>query len=470
MLNLGTKDQETIAGRVLDRTVALVLTVAPALVLGCAKPPPLPDGNHNLLLITLDTVRADYLEPYGYPRSSSPNLKAFADQALVFDRAYSTSPRTGPSHATMLTSRHPSSHGVLFNGIDLPGTIRSGSFTLAEHLRRQGFETGAVVSVSALDAASGFDRGFDDFTHERTRRDRHKPEAGGGAFFVTETARKWLRKHRRERFFLWVHYYEAHLPFHLEKRTCEALALDPCALVTFDSAMEGVHAIEDIHQAYRGEIHELDRHVGDLLSSLGDFGLAGNTVVAITADHGEYLGEHGQFGHQELFDEMLHVPLMIRAPDGEAGRRDDLISLVDLTPSLLALLDQPPLRGAEGHDRGFRRSRPEAAPELVFAEWRNHAPFLGERPAQQRDILISAQSTHAKVIHDLLFPGASMAFDLRTDADEAHNRFGDHGAPWTMIEQGLDEHLRSLPKDAAAIKRLTLDPDTVEALEALGYL
>ncbi len=448
---------------------ALAVLAAAFFVFGCRPEPPLPAGHRNLLLITLDTVRADFLEPYGYPSPSSPVLAAFADRALVFERAYATAPRTGPSHASMLTARHPSSHGVLFNGVDLPGTLREGSVTLAEHLAHGGFVTGGVVSVSAVGAEHGFDRGFASFEHERTRRKRDKPEAGGGANHVTDTARRWLRRHHRERFFLWVHYYEAHLPFHPEDRTCRELGLDPCPLVTFDSAMAGAHDPQAIEDSYRGEIFELDRYVGELLAGLEEHGVAHNTVVAITADHGEYLGEHGQFGHQELFDEMLHVPLMIRAPELEPGRRDDLVSLVDLAPTLLGLLGEPPLRTAEGRDL-LATATADADGTYVFAEWRHHAPFLGERTPVQRDIQISVQTKRAKLIRDILFPERSMAFDLEADPAESQDLHGRDGEPWDALRQALDTHIRALPADVAAIERLTLDPETVEALQALGYL
>ncbi len=452
------------------------LSIAGALALGSMLLPPLgcgggprPEGiGPNLVLITLDTVRADVLEPYGFPDRSSPNLQAFADEAVVFEEAFSTSPRTSPSHASILTSRHPSEHGVLFNGIDLPSEIDGSCVTLAEHLRRAGFFTGGIVSASAVGERYGFDRGFDTFEHERTRRKSQKPDAGGGADYVTETARAWLRKHRGRRFFLWVHYYEAHMPYHSEPRFCRELGLTDCKPVTFEMAVDGSLSLDEIRQAYRAEIFELDFHVGRLLGALEELGLDGDTVVAIVADHGEYLGEHGRFGHDLLYDEVLHVPLMVRAPGLPPSRRSELVSTVDMAPSVLPLLGVAPLPGARGGDviSGIG-GRPDAG--FVFGEWRNHLPFLGERAVRPRDVLVSTRSPSSKLIGDLIFPDRSAAYDLDSDPGETVNLLAAKAEVPHDVLTAFREHLESLPDGVDAVGRVTLDDETLAELEALGY-
>lgn len=452
------------------------LSIAGTVALGSTLLPPLGCGDEhrpegigpNLVLITLDTVRADVLEPYGFPERSSPQLRAFADEAVVFEQAFSTSPRTSPSHASILTSRHPSEHGVLFNGIDLPSKIDKKCVTLAEHLRRAGFFTGGIVSASAVGERYGFDRGFDTFEHERTRRKSQKPDAGGGADYVTATARPWLKKHRGRRFFFWVHYYEAHLPYHSEPRFCRELGLTSCKVVTFDTAISGTLSLEEIRQAYRAEIFELDYHVGGVLRALEELGLDRDTVVAIVADHGEYLGEHGRFGHDLLYDEVLHVPLMVRAPGLAPSRRSELVSTVDLVPSLLPLLGVAPLPGARGVDViSGSGGRPDAG--FVFAEWRNHLPFLGERAVQPQDVLVSTRSVSSKLIADLIFPGRSVAYDLERDPGETVDLLAAKVEVPHDLLMAFREHLESLPEGVDSVGRVTLDEQTLAELEALGY-
>jgi len=444
---------------------ALVLLSAPA----CAPPPPPPEGNHNLLLVTLDTVRADFLEPYGFEGPSSPNLAAFAEGALLFEQAFATAPRTSPSHASILTGRHPAHHGVLFNGFDMPVEVEIGadSVTLAEHLQRAGFFTGGIVSAGTLDERYGFQRGFDTFESEGTRKERQKPEVGGGADEVTDTALRWLKKHRGERFFLWVHYYEAHSPFHSPPEVWQAMGMEPGEIVTMESARSGEQSLESIRRSYQAEIFELDAQVGRLLDGMAELGLAGGTLVAMVSDHGEYLGEHGYFGHQELFDEMLHVPMIIRSPTLEPGRRPELVSTIDLAPTLLGLLGVPPLAGSQGVDL---LDPGRVLPEWVFAEWRNHAPWLGQREARPRDFIFSARSASSKMIYDLPFPERSYVFDLERDAGESENLFGAHeGAP-PDPEPVLRRHLDGMPQGALSLGEMTLDPETLEMLKSLGYI
>lgn len=448
-------------------------TIAAALLLlsaaACAPPPPPPAGNHNLLLVTLDTVRADFLEPYGFEGRSSPNLAAFAGGALLFEQAFATAPRTSPSHASILTGRHPGHHGVLFNGFDMPVEVALGadSLTLAEHLRQAGFFTGGIVSAGTLDERYGFQQGFDTFESEGTRKERQKPEAGGGADEVTVTALRWLKKHRGERFFLWIHYYEAHSPFHSPPEVWEAMGMAPGEIVTMESARSGEQTLASIRRSYQAEIFELDAEVGRLLDGLDELGLDGGTLVAMVGDHGEYLGEHGYFGHQELYDEMLHVPMIIRSPTLEPGRRPELVSTIDLAPTLLGLLGVPPLPGGQGVDLLDPGQSP---PDVVFAEWRNHQPWLGQREARPRDLIFSARSSSAKVIYDRPFPEQSMAFDIERDAGEQVNLYGAGDPLRPDLEEVLRRHLDTMPAEALSFGEMTLDPKTAEMLRSLGYI
>jgi arylsulfatase len=171
------------------------------------------EPGRNLLLITIDTLRADSLGAYGSEASVSPHIDRLAERSTVFERAYATAPFTAPSHASILTSQHPSATGVIYNGHRASVSIDARSITLAEHLSEAGFTTAAVVSAGPLDEKYGFSRGFQEFTRIKERK---HTDLGGAAAAVNAKAEKWLLrqqgKEENGRFFLWLHYFDPHLP------------------------------------------------------------------------------------------------------------------------------------------------------------------------------------------------------------------------------------------------------------------
>jgi arylsulfatase A-like enzyme len=167
--------------------------------------------SENLILVTVDTLRSDFLGVYGHEEPVSPNIDLMASRALIFERAYSTAPFTAPSHASILTAQHPSTHGVIFNGHRAPVTISGTSVTIAEHLQAEGFETAAVVSAGPLHSKYGFGRGFNEY--HLVQRSAHGDLGGDGARVIQKAA-EWLDSRRPgERFFLWVHLFDPHLQY-----------------------------------------------------------------------------------------------------------------------------------------------------------------------------------------------------------------------------------------------------------------
>jgi arylsulfatase A-like enzyme/Tfp pilus assembly protein PilF len=290
----------------------------------------------NVLLVTFDTVRADALACYGDERVRTPTVDRLAAQGVLFTRALAPTPITLPSHATLLTGLDPLSHGVRNNGTF---QLAEEHHTLAEILGDSGYDTAAVVAAFVLDARYGVHQGFasyDDDVHldgvaagEGHFRERNATQ-------VTDRALEWLAKHDanapEKPFFLWTHYFDAHAPYNAPaEHILPGLNTDPNA--PYDADL--------LRGRYLSEIAYADAELGRLLESLGEERLA-NTLVVFTADHGEGLGEHGEFTHSRLiYDSTMRVPLVISSPKlfARAAVVDDrVVGLVDVAPTLLSML------------------------------------------------------------------------------------------------------------------------------------
>src|SRR6266550_2349420 len=271
------------------RYLSLVLLLLLASV--CAQAAP-----SNIILITLDTTRADRMGFLGSSRGLTPNLDVLAKQCAVFTRAYAQEPLTTPSHAALLTGTYPQFNHVA----DFGAPLAKGLPYLPDVLRRRGYRTAAFVGAMILDpkgrAAPGFDRGFDTYDagfHKRRAGEYRYSSVERRAEDVVKHALAWLNKHPQGPFFLWLHFYDPHDPY------------DPPE--PFKSRFASV--------PYDGEIAYADSAVGKLLSQLRTRGLYENSVIAVMADHGEALGEHGESTHGIfLYDETIHVPLLFKLP------------------------------------------------------------------------------------------------------------------------------------------------------------
>src|SRR4051794_15330560 len=276
-------------------------------------------GDLNLLLITLDTTRADRIHAYGFDEVETPNLDRLAREGVLFEQAVSAAPLTLPAHSSIFTGKFPPAHGVRDNGgffLDERET------TIAERLQARGFTTGGFVGAYVLDhkwgVAQGFQTYFDDFDLSKYQSlslgsvDRPGNE-------VADKALAWLDTVAATRFFGWVHFYDAHSPY---------TPPEP-----FKSRYDG--------RPYIGEIAFVDSQVGRLLAYLDGHDLARKTVVVVMGDHGESLGEHGESTHGFfVYQSTMHVPLLIRTPfDSMTGRRvSDTVRSVDILPTALELL------------------------------------------------------------------------------------------------------------------------------------
>ncbi|HEY3968844.1 MAG TPA: sulfatase-like hydrolase/transferase [Planctomycetaceae bacterium] len=278
-----------------------------------------PYNRPHLLLITLDTTRADRLGCYGYPQAHTPVLDALAAAGVLCEHAYTVAPLTLPAHSSLFTGLYPVENGIRTNG---HGRLDDAIPTLAEVLRRRGYDTSAFVGSFVLNGKFGLDRGYntydDDFASDYPTNDALHVERTGGS--VVDAALEWLKAPRSRPFFCWVHLFDPHSPY----------------LPHTD-----LFGDEFAERPYDAEIAYVDQQIGRILEYLKARGLESQTLVVVVGDHGEGLGEHFEQAHgMTLYNATLHVPLIFRYPAQLApgGRLAANVSMVDVSPTILDLL------------------------------------------------------------------------------------------------------------------------------------
>jgi arylsulfatase A-like enzyme len=296
--------------------------------LGCRRPEyACPEC--NVVLISIDTLRADHVGAYGYPRPTTPNIDALARRGVVFENAVSQSSWTRPAHMSMFTGLHPREHG--FIGLSDRGPLDASVPTLAGELRRHGFQTVAFTGGINVGQVFGFDHGFDLFrSNGRYFRDQ------------LEETRYWLEAARKGKFFLFWHGYDAHTPYASDPADRVALGLsERRPRLAMRRACKGQDRAQAqrLIEAYDAAIRRADRFVGKLIAELERHDLLRKTVVVVTSDHGEEFLEHGECFHiNTLYREVLHVPLIVVAPGLAPRRVTELVpASVSIAPTILAL-------------------------------------------------------------------------------------------------------------------------------------
>ena len=325
-------------GKHSSRTGALaaLALVGATLLSACGEEPPRP----NVLLITVDTLRADYLGAYGSSAARTPHIDRLAREGSLFEQATAPMPMTRPTHASILTARYPREHGVVNNAISLPDA----SQTLAEILRAEGYRTGAFVAVALLSAEAGFAQGFETFRAPTTSKQRPADE-------VVPEALDWLAGlSNNEPFFLWVHVFDPHLPYAppaeyrdggISAVTGELAEVSWPVLREIANNNAGDVPASVLRRAkslYRGEIAFADHWIGRLLEELDKLRGLDDTMVVLTADHGECFEDGVYFEHSDcLAQAALRVPLIVRYPPEFAGgeRRWGQASSIDVAPTVL---------------------------------------------------------------------------------------------------------------------------------------
>ena len=410
----------------MHRAVLVAAVLLPAATAGAAPAPP---RSPSILLITLDTTRADHV---GGRPSATPNLDALAARGTRFTRALTAAPLTLPAHCSLMTGLEPPHHGVRDNGL---GALPAEVPTLAAALRARGYATAAVVASRVLDRRFGLDRGFDTYD-DRMQAERigeqGYPERDGAE--VTEAALRWLKKPRRGPFFLWVHYYDPHSPY-------AAPGSDPAA---------------PARDRYRAEIAYVDAQVGRLLAALP--APTARTLVAAVGDHGEMLGEHGERDHGILLHEgSLHVPLILAGPGvPRAASVDATVPSRALAASLLRLAGAeakpfgPPLPGL-----GLKG---ETAGAVVYSETLLPATAYDWSPlkALTREGWRAIEAPRPEL------------YDLAADPGEQKNLAAEQPDRLAAMRAEIQRLEGAAPARHAST--VHPDPAVAEALRSLGYL
>lgn len=286
-------------------------------------------GEHwNVVLISIDTLRADHLGAYGFRPSVSPGLDALARESVLFENAYTPVPLTLPSHTSLFTGLYPNRHGIHDNGETLPPSVH----TVAESFTAGGYETAAFIGSFILDRRFGLSRGFGEYAGSFDLR-KHAGDDPGAVQIrgdrVESEAEDWMKKPHARPFFLFLHFYDLHGPFLMPSAWREHYLSDP----------------------YDGELAFVDTLIGRFRTSLDAAGLAGKTLLVVTADHGEGLGDHGENNHGFfVYHSTTHIPLIIRFPDGRAAGKkiEQVVRLIDVAPTVLSATGLPPMRNADG--------------------------------------------------------------------------------------------------------------------------
>ncbi len=406
-----------------------------------------PFRSPNIILITLDTTRADRMGFLGSKRKLTLNLDAVARQGIVFARAYSHVPLTTASHATILTGTYPQFNHV--NDFGVPLSIKLPY--LPDILHGHGYQTAAFVASLVLDpldgTAPGFDRGFDvydaGFRLRRLGADRYKTIERRGEV-VVDHALRWLSQAPNKPFFLWVHLYDAHDPY------------DPPA----------PYKARYASQPYDGEIAYADACVGKLLDGLRKHGLYDEAIIAVMADHGESLSQHGESTHGVfLYDETLHVPLLIKLPLNRwAGKRTEArTGLVDVAPTLLAAAGVTPPSEMQGQSLlEFIKAAPdtnsssEGRPAYAETDYPHRAFGWSALRALRTGKYLYIQAPEREL------------YNQSVDPDASHNLAGSSKAVSdTMASQLADFRSRT---SQTLVDLAKPDPEKMQKLQALGYV
>jgi arylsulfatase A-like enzyme/Tfp pilus assembly protein PilF len=428
------------------KEVGAAAAFAAALLLAAAAADPAArqsSARPNVVLLTLDTLRADRLGAYGYKPAATPNLDRLAREGIRFDDATTQSPLTGPAHTALLTGQIPTRLGIKTNaGAPIP----EGAVTLAEALKTAGYRTGGFVGAFVLDRQYGFAQGFDAFDAEfRSYRAENKTDVQRSADEVLAPALKWIAAGGSapggQPFFAWLHFYDAHTPY----------APPPPYRARFAG------------RPYDGEIAYVDAAVGRVLAALTASGQLERTIVVAVADHGESLGEHGEEEHGIfLYEPVIHIPWIVRLPNRERAGAvvAEQVRSIDLLPTLIDLTGGRAPAGIDGESlAAVMRGQPRRDPPASYAD--AHYPQLNFGWSLLRSLRVGEWKYIDAPKPEL--------YDLRADRAERRNALVDRANVAARMASELQRVRRTFGA-AAEAQAPQPDPETLARLRSLGYV
>lgn len=414
--------------------IALVAAITGYFTLDYFSPSP---EIRNVVLISMDTTRADNLSCYGVYKNATPNIDALAEEAVLFQNTYAPVPLTLPSHSTMLTGVHPPRHGVHDN---LKYQLNDENITLAEILKDNGFSTAAIISAFILDSRFGIDQGFDVYDDNFKKELENANIAQRRGDETTEQALSWIQSNKEDPFFLFVHYYDPHMPYDPP---------EPFKTMIF--------------HPYFAEIAFTDHCIGQIIDKLKALNLYDSTLVIITGDHGEMLDEHKERTHgYYIYQGNVKVPLIFKVPGIKKAKRvDDIAGIVDIAPTVCSLLGIELSEAFQGKDlSAYLGNRAASIPRdrHLYSECMVPTKYGGNS-------LLGIINNRYKYIQTT----RPELYDLVNDPKESQN-LAEQQPKRARI---LQDKLKLILEDSvlgSTEGSLELDAEAIEKLETLGYV
>lgn len=425
---------------------------------------PVPRATRGYILISIDTLRADHLGCYGYPRPTSPFLDSLAQRGTLFEEAYAQFPSTLVSHMSMLTGLHPREHGVL-----PPSSVLSPKVEiLPEVFQRNGFRTAAFTEGGFVSGRYGFRRGFDVFvSRERTRKRQLERTFRRGVRFLEN-----LRS--EDRFFLFLHTYAVHAPYDAPPRYREPFwpgppppgAIPPTGPELTRQNLMGEPlprpVVDWLVALYDAGIRQTDEVLQRFFADLDRLGLADEVTVVVTSDHGEEFLDHGLFNHTQLYRETMHVPLLMIHPDQRSAvRHEGIVQLVDLPPTFYELARVQPGGKPSGASRArlLGQSLPPF-PGTAWTEAQNgeRAVYRGERRSQE-SLLLFDPPTDAWLPRRVAFDARADLREIQARSFEEPRRLVVRQGSEVLADTALTPEWTSIPLAPTGTARLVLEAD-----------
>lgn len=439
--------------------------------------------NCNVILISIDTLRADHLSAYGYKLNTSPKLDKFAKESMLFKHFFSTAPWTLPSHASMLASDTPT--GLKMETIfdKMPNNVP----TLAKVLHNRGYFTYGIDSYTYVSPKWGFEQGFDEYVVDSQFKN------GNDAKAIFSRAQNWLAQNRSKKFFLFLHSFDIHDPFcppppYADKYKGSNLSKLSC--ITSDMIFNNVNDkgeqltgedLRRIETLYDGEISYTDSYLGKFLDFVKRLNLDKNTIIILTSDHGEEFGEHGAWGkHADtLYNELIRVPLIIKTPFLKPTINNSTFSTIDLAPSILEFLGLPKQKGYKGVSiLDSKKKRP------VFFELANTQMVFRSGVSKYYDVAVDIDPS-VRLIHNIgkqkigvLFDGWKLIVNFDLKNEELYNINMDYSEKINLInkEKKKAYELRILLKNHFKLENDNLETinknyniEPFDAIKSIGY-
>ena len=399
---------------------------------------------HRIVLISIDTCRADHLGCYGYSRNTTPNIDKLAADSVLFNHTISPVPLTLPAHSSMLTGTTPLYHNVHDNE---NYRLSDSNTTLAEILKKNGFATAAIVGAFVLDKQFGLGQGFDTYDDNIKKANMFKFNNERLAEEVTQIANNWLEKNRNEKFFLFIHYFDPHAPF-LPHKQFRFTSLPRMAFKA---------------DQYDTEIAYTDHYIGKVIDRLKQLGLYDSTLIILAGDHGESLGQHGEDAHCFfIYHSTIHVPLMFKLPaSAKTATIDEVTGLIDIVPTVCSLLGIDSPAQVQGRDLSvyFQNNQPPGPQRYLYSE------------SLTASIQYNAEPLRALVTDRYKYINTKRPelYDLQKDRYEKNDIIKKQ----PEIAKALHKRLMKMVGQTAnddLDNKIKLDSESLRRLQSLGYV